>query len=180
MADAKTPVPAGDDAFVRWLSQGGRSRTFDEQWAKFRDISSTRPPEAGPLPAWIPERDLAAQSNVARLASSLGLRDYAALHAWSIRDRAAYWARAARDLGVAWETPPESTLILAGGGVEDPIWFRGARLNIAASALSGPADRAAILFRREGEEGIRRMSLGELRTLAGRAAGGFRAMGLVP
>ncbi|HEU4394849.1 MAG TPA: AMP-binding protein, partial [Planctomycetota bacterium] len=84
------------------------------------------------------------------------------------------------DLGVAWETPPESTLILAGGGVEDPIWFRGARLNVAATALSGPADRAAILFRREGDEGIRRMSLGELRTLAERAAGGFRALGLAP
>ena len=179
MADAKTPAGGGDDAFVRWLADGGRARPFEEQWARYRSLSSARPPEAGPLPAWIPRPDAAAQSNVARLASSLGHRDYAALHAWSARDRAGYWARAVRDLGVEWETPPTATLDLE-PGVEEARWFLGGRLNVAAAALAGPADRVAILSRREGETALRRTTLGQLRSLAGRVAAGLRDAGLAP
>ncbi|MFB1299209.1 acetoacetate--CoA ligase [Mycobacterium sp. pW049] len=105
--------------------------------------------------------------------------DYAALHAWSVRDPAGFWSAAAGFLEVMFHDPPQSTL----GSTEMPgaQWFPGATLNYAEHALSdGPGRHdhdTAIEFARE--DGLERsVSYGELRDLVGRARAGLIAVGV--
>ncbi len=169
--------PAKDDPWGEFLARGGREAPFEAQAAEFRALSAARPFEDGPLPVWRPDPAGAAASNAGRFLAERGLADWDALHAWSVRDRPAFWEAILARLGVLFTRKPDGILDLA-RGVEDPGWLPGARLNVAATALRGDPGRIAVLSGREGSAEVRRTTLGELRTLAAAAARGFLALGL--
>jgi acetyl-CoA synthetase len=164
---------------MRWIGEGGAGEPFERQWARFLEMSAERPAAEGPLPVWLPDPADAAASNVGRLMAERGIAEYHDLHAWSARDRAGFWEAAVRRLGVHWRREPRATLDLDGGAA-DPRWFPGASLNVAESCLRGPDDRVALIERREGEEGLRRTTLGDLRRRVFAFARGLGAAGLRP
>ena len=98
--------------------------------------------------------------------------------------------------GIAWAVPEGRQMVYdarparqialvslkgdVAGVIGDHLAVRHLRQRAGKSRGGQGHGRPAILSRREGEEGIRRTSLGELRNLAGRAAAGFRALGLAP
>src|SRR6266478_6943439 len=82
--------------------------------------------------AWTPSPEFIATTNIAWLMNRAGVDSYHALHAWSVRHRAAYWERAIERLGIRFERPFSRVLDLA-NGVESPRWLVDARLNIVAS-----------------------------------------------
>ncbi|MDG4669288.1 acetoacetate--CoA ligase [Mycobacterium sp. 236(2023)] len=105
--------------------------------------------------------------------------DYAALHAWSVRDPEGFWSAAAGFVEVMFHDAPQATL----GCAEMPgtQWFPGATLNYAEHALAdGPGrhdhDTAVEFAREDGVE--RTVSYGELRDLVGRARAGLIAAGV--
>jgi acetyl-CoA synthetase len=167
----------GDDPWGGFLARGGSAAPFEAQWAEFQALAAARPPGEGPLPVWRPGPALARESNAGRFLAERGLRDWNALHAWSIRDRAAFWEAAVARLGVVFARKPDGILDLS-RGVEAPLWLPGARLNAAATCLRGDAARVAVLSGREGSGEVRATTLGELRTLCAAAARGFQGLGL--
>jgi acetyl-CoA synthetase len=164
-------------AWASFLAGGGAALPFERQAAAYAELSAARPAAEGPLPCWLPGPAEREGSRAARFAAARGLDGWAALHAWSVADRAGFWEAVVADLGIPFDRKPDRVLDLS-GGVPAARWFPGARLNAAAAALAGPADRTAILEGREGSRAIRRVPLGELRDLAAAAAGGFLGMGL--
>ncbi|MGH7582342.1 MAG: acetoacetate--CoA ligase [Gemmatimonadales bacterium] len=148
---------------------------------------------------WEPDPSRAADTHLSRFVAMLrstGVelgRDhdadaFFALHQWSVRNRAAFWAAVWRDSAVIadrradgseWDeivvgaermAPPDS--------VRGPRWFTGARLNFAENLLRRDGDTAAIVsWDERGRLATR--SWRELRRDVAACAGGLRALGVV-
>ncbi len=126
---------------------------------------------------WLPHPEDIARANVTALAAEVGLASYEELHAWSVADRAAYWAATLRRLDIVFDRSPDAILD-ARAGVEDPVWLPGARLNIAASCFTADPDATAVVH--STGDGVARLSYRDLRALVDRVAHGFVAAGFGP
>lgn len=161
-----------EDPEARWQRAVEESRggdiPFERQWAAFREIS--------PPAAWRPDPAGAERSNLGRHLRKLGLKDYAALHAFSVRDRAAFWEGVIGHLGIVFVTPP-TTILDPSCGSEHPRWLPGARLNISDSCFRRDPGRLAMVCGREGEHALRTLTYGQLEALANRVANGLLAGG---
>ncbi len=65
--------------------------SFDQQLNRFREIYRGRSRSDGPPLVWSPSPSAVAASNLGRLMSARGIRDYPALHRWSVTDRPGFW-----------------------------------------------------------------------------------------
>ena len=131
---------------------------------------------------WTPSRERidAAQITTfraaAEAASGLNLPDYAALHAWSIDDPAAFWRLVWTDSGVIGDGPGES-ILRDGDRMPGAEFFPGARLNFAENLLRRADDRDAIVFWGEDQD-RRRLTWAELDAKVAALAGALRADGV--
>jgi len=78
----------------------------------------------------------------------LALDDYAALHRWSIEQRAAFWQSLAEYFHVRWHTPPTEVLD-DGTSLPEARWFADATLNFAEHLLLRRDDCPAVIAVRE-------------------------------
>ncbi|MGD9723951.1 MAG: LLM class flavin-dependent oxidoreductase [Pirellulales bacterium] len=133
---------------------------------------------AGPAPAWVPDQPAIAATNVGRLLRERGLSSVAELHAWSVNQRADFWAHMIERLGIRLAQPCSQVLDTS-AGVEQPRWLVGAKMNIAESCFQADRDKPAIVY--HGETGERdTVTYGELEALANRVANGLIAAGFRP
>lgn len=70
--------------------------------------------------------------------------DYAALHAWSVADRPAFWSTLAAWFEVRYHQPPR-TVLEEGPVMPDARWFPGATLNFAEHLLRRRDDAPALV-----------------------------------
>ena len=131
-----------------------------------------------PAPDWTPTAEFIATTNFAWLMQRAGVKSYDELHAWSVRHREEYWSLAIERLGVRFHEPFRTVLDLS-GGVEEPRWLVGARMNIVESCFAAPAECPAIVYQAEGGA-LSVMSYGELQALTGRVAANLRRLGYRP
>jgi acetyl-CoA synthetase len=131
-------------------------------------------PTDGPAPAWFPEDP--DSSNIAWLMRKAGMESYRDLHAWSVSQRGEFWATMIERLEVQFREPFRSALELP-DGPEHPHWLVGAKLNIVESCFRAPGDWPAVIHQTE-DGSLERMSVAELRSLAGRVANGLGALGI--
>lgn len=128
-------------------------------------------------PLWRPAPQRIDTANLTRFAAGLGFEppDYAALHAWSVADRAGFWREVWQFCGVEGEIGGSGADAVLQDGDRFPgsRWFPRARLNFAANLLRhADADGDAIALISVLEDGQRRtFSYRELTT----AAMAFRA-----
>jgi len=131
-------------------------------------------PADGPAPAWFPEDP--DSSNIAWLMRKVGAENYRKLHAWSVSQRREFWATMIERLEVQFRKPFSSVLELP-DGLEHPRWLLGARLNVMDSCFRAPGGSLAVIH--QAEDGpMERMSVAELRSMAGRVANGLAELGL--
>jgi acetyl-CoA synthetase len=126
-----------------------------------------------PAPAWIPTPQQIQATNMAALMADLQMDSYAQLHAWSIRNRAAYWGTLIQRLGIRLQQP--YTQILDGDG-EFPRWLVDAQLNIVESCFQASENAPAIVFQPEGGA-FEVWTYGKLQALTNRVANGLIDMG---
>jgi acetoacetyl-CoA synthetase len=98
-----------------------------------------------------------------------------ALHAWSVRERAAFWS-AMWDFGAVTGARGAATLE-HGGRMPGARWFADSRLNYAENLLAGPGDQVALIARNE--DGTRReFTRHQLRQAVLSIAAGFASAGI--
>ncbi len=129
-------------------------------------------------PVFFPEPADIEYAHITALRRELGLDSHAALFAWSVAEREAFWQRTVARLGIRFRKPYAQLLDLA-QGIERPRWLVGAELNIAESCFQAPTAQTAIVFQREGGP-LERMSFAVLEALCDRVAGGLCALGFGP
>ncbi len=142
--------------------------------AAFADWS----PELGPPPAWFPSEAEIQSTHLYELMVELGVQSYQELHAWSARNRIAFWEKMIARLQISFDTPPTAVGDPQTCG-ETSDWLPEARLNIANSCFNTPGNRTAIIFQPEGGD-IDRISYGQLQVMSNRVAQGLVRRGIVP
>jgi acetyl-CoA synthetase len=160
--------------FVQGIQQGRRP-PFSAHWTAFRDAYADDPV---PL-AWWPDPATRERSNLVSLLDELGLDDYPALHRFSCENREEFWTRVLPRLGIVFETGPEAIIDLT-GGVKDPRWLKGAKLEITRSCFTAPPGKPAIFYDREGTGRLESLTYAQLEVLVNRFANGLLARGFEP
>ena len=144
----------------------------------FQETYRTWDPRKGPPPAWIPPDDIRSRCNLGRLLDRLGFATESEFRAWSVRDRAGFWAAMVHALAIQFDRPYEAVVDLT-DGPERPRWFPGAMLNITASCFR--ADPEAIALRQHTERGeVRELTFGALERLCNRVANSLASAGVAP
>jgi acetyl-CoA synthetase len=126
--------------------------------------------------SWAPSFESIRQTNLYALMQEQGAANYAAIHAWSVRNPEAFWERTMRALGIRLRTQ-YSRLLDVSEGVAHARWLRGAELNIAESCFHGPSGSPAIITRRQ-DGRVETITVGELDRLSNRVANGLEALGI--
>ena len=131
---------------------------------------------------WSPGPDRIADANLTCFAAmvrerhELNADDYAALHHWSIENRAAFWS-ALWDYGGVIGDQGDRPILVDGDRMPGAKWFPGARLNFAENLLRRRDDVPAILFR--GEDRVRSsLSFRQLHDAVSVLAQALRAAGV--
>ena len=131
---------------------------------------------------WQPSPERIAGANLTRFAALVRERhgadagDYAALHRWSIENRAAFWSMI-WEYGAVIGERGEGPVLVDGDRMPGAKWFPGARLNFAENLLRRRDDATGIVFR--GEDRVRRaLSFRELHDAVSVLAQALRAAGV--
>lgn len=134
---------------------------------------------AGPL--WSPDPAGAAAAPMGRFLASIAanegseIRDYRALHSWSVGDVGGFWSRLWDFCGIIGDKGEPD--LIDGHSMMDARFFPDARLNYAENILRNPGPGDAIIFR--GEDKVeRRISWEELAALVSRFQKAFIAAGI--
>ena len=185
---AANPDPARQDQ--AWRDFVDRSRReslpFEDHLAAFRRIFDGRRPEDGPPAAWSPDEETVRRSNLQASMAAVGIDRYEDFHAWSVRAPSAFWAHTLERLGIEFTRPPDAILDLDGderglrGGVRDPRWLPGARLNIVDSCFTADPGRPAVVTPGPDGRSLSTTTYGELESLVNRVANGLSERGLAP
>ncbi|MCP4963668.1 MAG: AMP-binding protein [bacterium] len=126
-------------------------------------------------PKWSPSAEVIAAANLTGAIEERGLADYDAFYEWSHTDRSGFWGYTANRLGIRMAESADAVLGV-GTTPEHPIWFPGARLNIAESCFAAPPQKVAVRYQISGH--IHDMTYGELRRMANRVANGLASCGV--
>ena len=145
---------------------------FATQWERFQEIFADREKSLNPPPAWTPNSEVIAESNIGRLMSEVGIDDYRQLHRWSVTHRSEFWRRTLERLGVVFAREPDEILDLSDGPTQ-PTWLVGAELNIVDSCFQPPDCTIALALCREGSDELETVTYGGLEVLMNRVANGL-------
>jgi acetoacetyl-CoA synthetase len=135
-------------------------------------------------PLWRPTPEQAAASNLTafmrhvRERHGVRVEDYAALHEWSVSERADFWSAVWEFCGV--KAQRRGGVALADGDcMPGARWFPGARLNFAENLLQRSDDATAVVF--WGEDRLKsRVTYAQLHAEVSRFAQALRAAGIAP
>jgi acetyl-CoA synthetase len=141
-------MPDLNDSFAaKWLGSSELAdchrKTVDERIA-LRDaiFEGWNSATDGPAPIWYPSEADIANSNLTAFLKQKGCESLDALRAWWQSEPSEFWAAAIKTLDIKFQRQPESTLQF--DDPRDPIWLKGAQLNIVESCFSASADAIAI------------------------------------
>ncbi|MFC1705683.1 AMP-binding protein [Planctomycetota bacterium] len=183
LARAVRPLLSSPDPVAGWLGISKQVLRPDHPFALhqllFQKVyAQWDEAELGPPPAWAPTDEEESRTNIAWLATDLGLESYEALHTWSRDNQAEFWSTIIDRLGIRFRKEPEAVADLSRGPTQ-PRWLPGAELNITESCFLGPRNRVAVVF--QPEEGPRRtLTLADLDLLSNRVANGIRSLDIGP
>jgi acetoacetyl-CoA synthetase len=108
----------------------------------------------------------------------LNLRTYQDVHAFSVAETEAFWAKAWDFLGIVGERG-DGPIFAPGDRFEDAMFFQGARLNFAENLLRRSDDTPAIIFR--GEDKVRStLTWADLNARVSQAQQALQAQGVGP
>ena len=127
-------------------------------------------------PLMTPTPTAVARSQMADFMRRAGFDDYDALHAWSIRERGAFWQQVWDYCGVISSATAGAPLA-EDGDFHSARWFAGAKLNFAENLLRRRDDATALVAL--GEDGSRQaLSHAELHRATARLAAELRDRGV--
>lgn len=129
-------------------------------------------------PAWSPDQETIAASNLAWLMQAVGVKSFEALHAWSVQRPAEYWRLVIERLGIQFRRR-WSQLLDTSAGTGRARWLVGAELNIVESCFRAEPQTPAIIYQAEGAA-ERTVSIAELKALSQRVANSLVSRGIRP
>lgn len=127
-------------------------------------------------PAWIPTTDIIASANMTTFMEALNIRDVKMLQQWAAAHPNEFWQRVVELLHIQFDQPYHAICNL-NQGIEAPLWFDGATMNIANSCFNAPENTTAIIYENTNHE-LKTLSYRELNDLSNRIANSLLKQGL--
>ncbi len=133
-------------------------------------------------PIWMPSEKSIANSRLSQFINWINQHRhqdftlYHQLHAWSIRETAAFWDELAKFLSFQWEVVPKD-VFTAGTTIKDAQWFSGGRFNFAENLLRHDNEIPALTCVDESGD-INRISWRKLKQQVAACAAGLKAAGV--
>jgi acetyl-CoA synthetase len=125
--------------------------------------------------AWEPDDSTIRNANITALQSSLNLPDYQSFHHWSVTNRDAFWQVMIERLNIPFHQAYQH-IVNFKGGLDNPEWLPGAKLNIAEACFQADPDSLAITYGKE-DGTIGNWTYKELGEKVSQVANGLRARG---
>lgn len=129
-------------------------------------------------PAWSPDPETLQQTHLAKIMREQHFPDYRTFHTWSIENRETFWQSQLKNLHIIFKKDPEKICDMQ-KGIEHPIWFPHAKMNIADSCFQADPNKPAMIFYDEANC-IKTMSYAELNRLTNRIANSLLKHGFKP
>ena len=136
--------------------------------------------ETAPQAIWKPSKERIEKSNAYKMMQEHGFKSFDELYKFSIKQGRKFWVEVVQKLGIKYKNSytPNPQNIVDLSNLEWPKWLVGAELNIIDSCFSAPTTQTAIIFGREGQEGLTKYTYGELDKMSNKAASALAKMGL--
>lgn len=141
----------------------------------FTHIYPNWPEQLDSAPAWIPEPEFIATTNLYKVMRELHFQQPSEFHAWSVKQHADFIGLMLQKLEIIFQKKPKKICDLS-QGVESPNWLIDAKMNIAESCFKAPADKTAILCQKQKSK-MQKISYGELNELTNRIANSLIKIG---
>ncbi len=125
---------------------------------------------------WKPEADFIKKTNLYKAMKSQNTEDYQDFYQWSITRRKDFWEKTLQNLGIKFQHPYST--VLDDTDIKHPNWFVGAKMNIADSCFQAPGNQTAIIYAKEGNEKVEKISYSQLEKKINRVANSLKESGL--
>ena len=125
---------------------------------------------------WVPnERDIKG-SNIRKSITELGLEGYKDFYQWSIEHREDFWEHTLKSLNIKLQQRYDRILDET-EGVENPIWLKGARMNIVDSCFQNQPN-SPMITHRLADGSLTNISQRQLENLVNQVANGLLEFGI--
>jgi acetyl-CoA synthetase len=100
---------------------------------------------------FVPSDDLVKNANITKVALAKGFSSFKEFYDWSVKSKSDFWLESVKQLDLKFEVPFKQVLDLS-LGLKNPIWFKGAKLNIVDSCFQSDSSNIAIKYANETNE----------------------------
>ncbi len=125
---------------------------------------------------WKPSKNSIEKTNIFKMMQRHQFKNYQDFWKWSVTQKEQFLYETVQNLGILFKNRFNKVFDIS-KGVEQPVWFPNATLNIVDSCFQNKDDATAIIFQEEGKN-IQKVSQKELENLVNQIANSIRNSGV--
>lgn len=127
-------------------------------------------------PAWIPSKEIIANSNIYKMMLLHHFTSYGDFWKWSVEEKELFWEETVGNLGIRF-SKKYTEIVNVSNGVEDAKWLFGAEMNIVDSCFQNN-DEATVIKFATNTGIVKNVSQKELLSLVNKVANSFKGIGI--
>jgi len=127
---------------------------------------------------WQPTTDFIKKTNLFKTMQQQGFDNYHDFYNWSVTDPKAFWDTTVKNLGIKLKSPYST--VLDDTDSEQPLWLKDAKMNIVASCFKADGKQTAIVYQKEYDKTLERITYKDLEKYVNRISNAFYENGLQP
>ncbi len=125
---------------------------------------------------WKPTTDFIKKTNLYKQMQKQGFTDYKDFYQWSVSHKKEFWDNTLKALNIQMQVPYST--VLDDSDSEYPVWLKDAKMNIVDSCFQASPSALALIYQKEGEKEIIKMSYNDLEKYVNRIANSLQKIGL--
>lgn len=161
-------APSREAAWSKISTSSLLTYPFEVHLALFTSLFPEWPDHPDVAPGWMPDKQRVETANITNFMCEHQFVDVSQLQQWSTKHYSHFWETMIKKLNVLFDKAPTNVCDLS-AGVESPVWFPNAKLNIINSCLTANPTATAIIYQ-DAQKQLQKMTYGELDVLSNQIA----------
>ena len=165
------------EQYWSWIAEqlSRENKPFSQHLAIFNLLHPQWRSHPETAPVCVPAAMTIENANITSFMRALSMHDVPAFHRWTVEHYQTFWQHITDRLQIRFTRKSKEVCDIS-QGLESPVWFPGAKLNIASSCFTAP-DNATALLCQQHDKTISRMTYGELNAYSNRIANSLQSKG---
>lgn len=126
-------------------------------------------------PAWFPNKIDTKKTNLARFMALTNITNLSEFHSWTTDQFLSFWQKVVEKLKIVFKKNPSKLCDLS-QGIENPVWFPSAKMNIVDSCFKASTEEIAVIYQNN-EKKLIYCTYGALEKLTNRVANSLVKLG---